>query len=175
MKLEIRRPYVRTVGIALILSAAATLMLGCGSGGGGGGNSAPAGPRGWVEGDPVSPGGTAQAWLMVSDPTAIAGLDLDLTFDPNLLAVSSVRKTAVTDNFVMLYNDQPAGSLAVSMARATGLTGGTGAQALLEVELVVDQSAQPGASIPLSVALDVYDEVPSPISVQVGDGAITVH
>jgi hypothetical protein len=112
---------------------------------------------------------------MVSDPTAVAGLDLDLTFDPNLLSVSSVTKAAVTDNFTMLYNDQPAGSLAVSMARATGLTGGTGTQALLGMEFVVEQSAQPGASIPLSVALAVYNQVPSPLSVQVEESEITVE
>ena len=112
---------------------------------------------------------------MVSDPTAVAGLDLDLRFDPNLLSVSSVSTTALTNNFVMLYNDLPAGSLAVSMAHATGLTGGTGTQALLEVEFVVDQSAQPGTSVPLLVALAVYDQVPSPLAVQVEEGEITVQ
>lgn len=175
MKLGISPLGVRVVLATFILPAAATLILGCGGGGGGGGSSAPAGPRAWVEGDPVSPGGATQVWLMVSDPTAVAGLDLDLTFDPNLLSVSSVSTTALTNNFAMLHNDQPAGALAVSMARATGLTSGTGTQALLEVEFVVDQSAQPGASIPLSVALAVYNQVPSPLSVQVEDGAIPVQ
>jgi hypothetical protein len=164
---------VRVVLAALILPAAVTLLIGCGGGGGDG--STPAAPRAWVIGDAAPPGGTAQAWLMVSDPTAVAGLDLDLTFDPNLLSVSSVTKAAVTDNFTMLYNDQPAGSLAVSMARATGLTGGTGTQALLGMEFVVEQSAQPGASIPLSVALAVYNQVPSPLSVQVEESEITVE
>ena len=80
-----------------------------------------------------------------------------------------------TNDFVMLYNDQPAGSLAVSMARAAGLTGGAGSQALLELELEVDPSAQPGTSIPLSAALNVYDDQPSPIPVHVEPRGILVQ
>lgn len=158
--------------LLLCLAAAATATTGCSGGGGG---DAPAGLPAWIEMDPASPGGTVRAQLMISDPTAIAGLDLDLTFDANLVLATSVTKTAVTNDFVMLYNDQPAGSLAVSMARAAGLTGGAGSQALLELELEVDPSAQPGTSIPLSAALNIYDDQPSTIPVHVEARAISVQ
>jgi hypothetical protein len=112
---------------------------------------------------------------MISDAAGVAGLDFDLQFNTNSLSVSSVTKTTVTSNFTMAYNNQPAGSLAVSMARATGLAGGTGNQALLDIEFVVDQAAQHGTSIPLAVSLDVYNVTPSRISVQVEDNEITVQ
>jgi len=168
--------YTSHVSTALILflalCAGTMLLVGCGGGGSGGGGGTP-GVRAWVETEPVTPGGTGSASLMISDPSGVAGLDLDLAFDPNLLSLSEVSMTMLTSDFTMAYNAQTDGSLTVSMARASGLTGGTGAQALLEMEFAVDQSAQPGTSIPLLVALGVYNEVPSPLSVQVEDGEIT--
>ena len=157
----------------LVLFATTNITLGCGGGGGGGG--APAGPRAWLETQPASPGARTQAYLMISDAADVAGLDFDLRFDPNSLSISSVTKTTVTSNFTMAYNDQPAGSLAVSMARATGLASGTGSQTLLAVEFVVDQDAQHGAPIPLVVSLDVYNVTPSRISVQAEDSEIMVQ
>lgn len=157
--------------ILLLCLAAANATTGCGGGGG----DAPAGLPAWIEMDPTSPGGTVQAQLVISDPTAIAGLDLDLMFDANLVLATSVSKTAATNDFVMHYNDQPAGMLAVSMARATGLTGGAGSQALLELRFEVDPLVQPGTSIPVSAALNVYDDLPSTIPVHVAVTEIIVQ
>jgi len=173
MKLAIGPLCVKAWFGILVLFATTNLTLGCGGGGGGGG--APAGPRAWLETQPASPGTPTQAYLMISDAAGVAGLDFDLRFDPNSLSVSSANKTAVTSNFTMAYNDQPAGSLAVSMARAIGLASGTGSQALLDIKFVVDQAAQHGASIPLTVSLDIYNVTPSRISVQVEDSKITVQ
>ena len=172
MKPETAPCRIRLSFILLLCLAAANATTGCGGGGVG---DAPAGLPAWIEMAPTPPGGTVLARLMISDPTAIAGLDLDLTFDANLVLATSVTKTAVTNDFVMLYNDQPAGSLAVSMARAAGLTGGAGSQALLELELEVDPAAQPGTSIPLSAALNIYDDQPSTIPVHVEARAISVQ
>jgi len=159
----------------LVLCAGTMLLAGCGGGGGGGGGGATPGVRAWVETEPVTPGGTCSASLMISDPSGVAGLDLDLAFDPNLLSLSEVNMSALTTDFTMSYNAQIDGSLALSMARASGLTGGAGSEALLEMEFAVDQSAQAGGSLPISVNLAVYDEAPSRMSVQLEDGEIALQ
>jgi len=187
-----RSNWTSCVNVALIsllaLCACTALLAGCGGGGGSagggggdggeedGGNGGPAALRAWVETEETYAGGPICAFLMVSDPAGIAGVDLDLQFNANLLSVSAVRTTTLTRTATMAYNIQPAfGSLAVSMARATGLTGGAGSRALLEMDFVVDPSAPSGTSLPLSVALDVYDERPSFMSLEVEDGEIAVQ
>jgi len=170
-----------TIRVSIVLArwiplalAVAVLSFGCGGGGGGGGNGSSA-SRAWLEAGAAQPGTTAQTYLRVSDATGIAGLDLELTFDPSLLSVSSVSTTALTNDFVMSYNEQPAGVLKASMARATGLSAVSANQRLLDVELDVSQIAQPASSIPISVALTAYDAQPSLMSLPVQDAEIMVR
>lgn len=174
MKSDIARHHV-SLGFAIsILLAGASGILGCGGGGDGDGDG-PVGLTAWIESGPAVAGGTTQASVMISDPTAVAGLDVDLTFDANSVGVLSVSKSALTNSFVMLYNDHPAGSLAVSMADATGLPGGTGE--LLEIVFEVDPGVASGTHIPVMVdSLRVYDDAPSEITLsQVSDGVIEVQ
>jgi hypothetical protein len=89
--------------------------------------------------------------------------------------MSSVTKTTVTRNFSIVYNDQRAGSLAVSMANATGLTAGT--RELLQITFRVDSGVPPGSYVPLSVdSLRVYNRVPADIALsEISDGEISVQ
>lgn len=163
------------VGLALCLLFGATVMPGCSGGGGGevGGVSV------WIESEVVAPGETTRAWLVISDPSGVAGLDLALAFDSGSLSVSEdapVAKTTLTQGFAVACNDQTAGSLTVFMANATGVAGG-GSNELIEIAFVVDPSVPSGTRIPLSVdSLRVYDAAPSGITLsQVSDGEIRVE
>ena len=165
------------VGLALCLLFAATVMPGCSGGGGG----EAAGVRVWIESDtaPVAPGDTARAWLVISDPSGVAGLDLALAFDSDSLSVSEdnpVGKTPLTQDFAVACNDQTAGSLTVFMANAAGVAGGESDE-LIEIAFVVDPGVPSGTRIPLSVdSLRVYDDAPSEITLsQVSDGGIRVE
>ena len=170
MRLDTTRLHV-TIGFMISLSLAAMSgILGCGGGGGGSG-----GVRAWIESDPASAGESTEARLMISNPAGVAGLDFDLAFDASSVSVSSVTKTTVTRNFSIVYNDQRAGSLAVSMANATGLTAGTGE--LLQITFRVDSGVPPGSYVPLSVdSLRVYNSIPADIALrEVSDGEIYVQ
>jgi hypothetical protein len=150
-------------------------MQGCSGGGGGevGGVSI------WVESEAVAPGGTARAWLVISDASGVAGLDLDLAFDSGSLSVledDPVGTTPLTQDFAVACNNQTPGSLTVFMANATGVAGGESDE-LIEMTFVVDPGIPSGTRIPLSFdSLRVYDDAPSQIMLsQVSDGEIRVE
>jgi hypothetical protein len=173
-------PLCSRFGIALaLLLATTTVMPGCSGGGSGGSGSGALSV--WIESEPdlASAGDTTQASLVISDPSGVAGLDLNLTFDASLLSVSSenpVSRTALTGDFAIACNDQTAGSLSVFMAHATGLTG-RGSEELLKITFVVDPGVPSGTRIPVSVAsLRVYDNVPTEIRLdRVSGGEISVQ
>jgi hypothetical protein len=166
-----------TLRIALaLLLAGSTIVLGCGSGGGSGdgdagGRDGSTGRRAWIESDPVSPGGTTQARLMISNSTGVAGLDLDLTFNGSSISVLDVDSSPLTGAFVIAYNSSAPESLAVSMSHRAGLASGTGTGELLRMTFAADSSVPSGTRLPLSVAsLRVYDGSPAQMRLTRVDG-----
>ena len=176
MSLRVIRP-CSTFMIALaLLLAANTIVPGCGSGGGSGGGDASGGDsstgrRAWIESDPVSPGGTTQVRLMISNAARVAGLDLGLTFSGSAVSVLDVDSSPLTGEFVIAYNSSAPEALAVSMSHRTGLASGTGTGELLRITFAADASVPSGTRIPLSVAsLSAYNAVPAQIRLTRVDG-----
>lgn len=104
------------------------------------------------------PGRQAAVEVRLSELMGVAGVDFALEFDPGLLQVESVNKTAFTEGMLLVY-DQPApGRLAVSMAAGSGLTvNGPGAVARLVFRVAA--AAAEGATVPLALRMARwYDE-----------------
>ena len=175
MKSSLCAPFVRA-GFVLLIVATATLTPGCGGGGGGGGDGLSAS----FEIDPVAPGGSTSAYLMVSKAEGIAGLDLDLAYDSSQVSVSYVSTTGLqTYDFTHAYGinaSKAENTLSVCLARAEGLTGNV-EEALLEIGLEASGSASPGSTIPLYVdLLEIYDETPISMSLKsVLDGQLQIY
>lgn len=73
-------------------------------------------------------GDTVDVAVNLTNPQGVSGGDLDIAFDPRMLAGDSVIAGALLDGFALEYSSVEAGHVRVSFARATGFdhnVGGT--------------------------------------------------
>ncbi len=159
-------------------------LTGCGGGGGGGGGGEPPAKAklAWIEATPSDPraGETMEAKLYIApDVQGVAGLDLALSFNDQVLAVEEVTQTdAFRAGNSQVKQSTSAGQVAISMARAEGLGVAKDPPALVSVRFRVNANAQAGTAVDLKVAaLDLYDYAPKKIPLepgQIGGTAITI-
>ena len=110
--------------------------------------------------------------INVSDATGIAGVDITLTFNGLILTVTDVQTTSLTSGFSLVKNIT-SGQVVISMARATGISSGSGA--LVNVIFSVSGSASPGATTPLTLlSTSLFDENALSLSHTKQDGLFTV-
>lgn len=82
------------------------------------------------------PGVTSQIEIRLSDVEGLAGCDLEIAFDPEVISILDVNTTPVTRDFFLSFGGNTSGNLRVAMASAEGLTaGGPGAIATVTVEM----------------------------------------
>jgi hypothetical protein len=82
------------------------------------------------------PGNQAQIQIRLSDVNGIAGCDLEIAFDPDLISILDLDTTPLTQDFFLSHWTSTPGQLRISMASSEGLPAtGPGAIALITVEL----------------------------------------
>ena len=96
------------------------------------------------------PGAEVSVQIDVDRTAEIAGGDLALTYDPDLLTPLSVEPTPLSSGLMLAANLSTPGRVAVSLAGATGMSEGEGA--ILTVRFTVAAEAVPGAETPLNLA-----------------------
>jgi len=110
--------------------------------------------------------------INIDDATSVAGADIVLTFDPDVLTVTSARTTALTTGFNITPNTTVPGQITVAMANASS-TNGSGA--LVEVVGAVNDSATEGETSPLALAsVSLYSDAADEIASVTQNGTLQV-
>jgi hypothetical protein len=65
--------------------------------------------------------------IEIDEVEGIAGMDLDLRFDPETIIPVDVERTTLTDDFLHMFRDSGDGLLRISIAYHTGMSSGSGA------------------------------------------------
>ncbi len=157
------------------LGLTATLSSSSGTSGGGGGGTQPAGPgiRVSVGNVTGSASGTVVVPVSVDNAKGIAGGDMTLSYDANLLTAKQVQgsdlltKAAIT----VIPNLSTPGKVQVSMAGVSGILSGSGV--LLNVTFEVKSGAAQG-STPLSLEALLADENGATIPSTAAGGTVTI-
>ena len=117
-------------------------------------------------------GDTITVSVSVDDATGIAGVELVLSYDPNLLTATGAQPATLTSGFEISYRIHT-GKIAITMAQSTGITGGSGT--LVNMSLQVSEDISPEATCPLTLTkVSLYDEDTQSISAAVRNGMFTV-
>jgi len=120
----------------------------------------------------ADPGKTIIIPIRVSNATGIAGIEITLTYNSNILTALSAQTTTLTSNF-SLADTIYEGKIAFTMANATGISGGSGS--LVDVTFQVSASATAGDTCSLMLqSVSLYDENTNSISVTTENGLFTV-
>lgn len=110
--------------------------------------------------------------IRISDAAGIAGAAIKITFDANILTAIGAQKTSLTSDF-LLADTISSGKIALGLARATGIAGGSGD--LVTLTFRVNPSATPGDTTTLVFAkLFLFDENTNPIPANGVNGLFTV-
>lgn len=108
----------------------------------------------------------------IDDATGVAGADIVLTFDSDLLTPTGARATALSTGFNVTPNTTVPGQITIAMAKATS-TSGSGA--LVEVLGKVNDSAAGGENSPLTLSnVALYNEAAEEIDSVTEDGTLQV-
>ncbi len=97
-------------------------------------------------------GGTAWVSINVDNAADIAGSDLTINYDPDVLEIAeseAVQRTDMTQAFDLETHSSKSGVLKIALATAQTLTGGSGA--LVKVQFTIKRSAPDGAT-PVTLA-----------------------
>lgn len=112
--------------------------------------------------------------IEVDDASGIAGLDLELGFNPAVVKPVEAKLTSLTEGFLLMMRDTAEGRLMVSLAKAEGITGGNGALVNLVFE-VLPNARESDSSRLLIQSVRLYDENAEPIKVITSNGQLSVQ
>lgn len=119
------------------------------------------------------PGETIAIPILVSDVTGMAGAEIKLTYDAEVLTALAVRTMPLSAGFV-IGDTITHGRIAIALARATGIAGGSGPLAMITFRVASD--ALPCRATTIALAkLSFYDEKTDTISVLAKNGTFTVQ
>jgi hypothetical protein len=113
--------------------------------------------------------------ISVNDATGIAGGDLVLSYDPEVLTATQVRATALTSGYLVMPNLTTPGTVNISLASAAGHSGGSGA--IVEIAFDVRTEAEVGDSSALKLtSVTLSNEMAQPIAIGgISDGTFCVE
>jgi fibronectin type 3 domain-containing protein len=94
-------------------------------------------------------GSTVTVPLIIDNLTGVAGADILLTYDPDILTAIGVSTTSLSSGFNLQYSIST-GAIALSILSTAELSGGSGA--FVNINFQINQGAQEGASTSLTLA-----------------------
>lgn len=110
----------------------------------------------------------------IDDASDIAGMDILIRFDPDILIPVEAKNTTLTTGFFIMMGNPSPGELKVSMASSKMIESGKGALVLI-IFTISPEAEEDDASNLIIENVILYDENPRPISgVEVSDGLLIV-
>jgi hypothetical protein len=121
-----------------------------------------------------APAGTSVALhLSITDATGVAGADIVIKYDANVLTIGEIQGTELASGLSLIVNKDVPGEITIGMAGMPGISSGSGA--LVGIGLAVNADAQAGTETILSFGgADVYDESGAVIPVSLENGAVKI-
>jgi len=120
----------------------------------------------------AEPGETFHIPIRIFDATGIAAVEIAVEYDSSILTALGAQTTALTSGFG-LVDSVSNGKIAISLASATGISGGGGS--LVDVDFQVNSTAIPGDTCSLILqAVSLYDENTEVIETSAENGLFTV-
>ncbi len=120
----------------------------------------------------ADPGDTIIIPVRITDAASIAGAEITLTYDGNILTALNAQTTPLTSGFTLEKTIKP-GEIAVVLGRPNGITSGSGR--FVDVTFEVASSATSGATTALTFQhLKLSDETPNLIPASGVNGLFTV-
>lgn len=116
------------------------------------------------------PGDTLTVPILVNDASEIAGAEMVVTYDPEVLTALEVKTTDLTRDF-SIADSVSQGKVAITLASGEGISEGSGS--LVDIVFRVVGFTGDSTSLVLKKA-KLYDEGTNPISVETEDGKVRV-
>ncbi len=121
----------------------------------------------------VKPGEKFQVDLYCDNNEGVAGIDIGLMFEPNMLDLVTVHKTGITDPFLLVKRKEP-GSFVLSLAGLDGLEVGSGV--LLTFEgMAADSTTQEKVAVVSFIKAKLYDTESKAFEVRTSSGMIRIR
>jgi len=119
-------------------------------------------------------GDTITVPINVTDATGVAGADIMVAYDKNVLTIKEGKTTTLSSGMNLIVNTETAGKITLAMAGTKGITEGSGA--IVEIVFEVSTVAKGGSKIPLTfIDALLYDELGNHIPVQAEDGILMIE
>jgi len=119
------------------------------------------------------PGTSVTVEISIDDATGMAGGDILVNYDANILTINDVRATDLISGINLIVNDTIPGKIMMSMAGAQGIPTGSGA--LIEIDLAVDLSVEIGTETTLDFGeAAIYNELGIVIPTNLENGTIEI-
>ncbi|MGH7454915.1 MAG: cohesin domain-containing protein, partial [bacterium] len=120
----------------------------------------------------ADPGNTITIPVRITDAARVAGAEITLNFDHNILTTLDAQTTSLTSGFTLNKSIKP-GEIAIVLANATGIPSGSGR--FVDVNFQVASSAAPGATTTLAFQhIKLSDENGNLIPASAVNGLFTV-
>jgi len=121
----------------------------------------------------AAPGESVTVPINITDASTVAGADIEVNYDANILTVSEVRSTALTSGMNVITNTNTPGTIILRIAVGNGLSSGSGA--FVDMIFTVSASAVSGTETPVTFAsAEAFDEVGQNIAIGTQNGKVKI-
>jgi len=122
----------------------------------------------------AKPGETIAVPIDITDATEVAGADIVIAHDKNVMTIKEAKTTTLSSGMNLIVNTEVAGEVTLAMAGTKGIAEGGGA--IVEIIFEVNSAAKDGAKSLLTFTdAALYDELGNDISVQTEDGRLMIE
>ena len=121
----------------------------------------------------ASPGTYVTVELSINEATGVAGADILVEYDTDVITVSEVKGTDLISNMTLIANKDVPGEIKLEMAGTQGISSGRGA--LVKIELLISSDAQVGTQTTLKFGdTRIYNESVTVIPVDLANGVVRI-
>ncbi len=121
----------------------------------------------------AAPGDQVTIPIIIDNSAGIAGIELKVEFDPNILTAVEVLTTSITSGFTIVDSIGP-GVIAISMAKATSLSAGSGKLIEIVFRVNINATGNESSSLIITRAF-LYDDMTTAINCTTVNGLFTVE
>jgi len=122
----------------------------------------------------VFPGSNTDVQVKISDATGLAGIDLTIKYDADIITFDDLTATDIVSRLNFIVNRTVPGKVTIALAGVKGIESGGGS--IIDISLMISSNAKPLTQTNLSFSdAKIYDEFGTNIPVDTEDGIIKIN